>query len=48
MSVVEFPQLIERGCGLDVHKENVVATIRGVDIETQTQTFGTSTTDLNT
>jgi len=46
MSVVEFPQLIERGCGLDVHKENVVATIRGIDIEVETLTFGTFTSDL--
>lgn len=46
MSVVEFPQIIERGCGLDVHKENVVATIRGTDLETETLTFGTFTSDL--
>lgn len=46
MSTVEFPQLIERGCGLDVHKETVVATIRGTDIETETKTYGTFTSDL--
>jgi len=46
MSVIEFPQIIERGCGLDVHQQTVVATIRGEDIETETQTYGTFTSDL--
>ena len=44
--VVEFTQVIERGCGLDVHKETVVATIRGSGITEQTKTFGTFTEDL--
>jgi hypothetical protein len=38
MSVIEFPQIIKRGCGLDVHQQTVVATIRGTDIDTETQT----------
>jgi transposase len=46
MEVIEFPQLIERGCGLDVHKETVVATIKGIGVTEQTQTFGTFTGDL--
>jgi transposase len=46
MSVIEFPQIIERGCGLDVHQQTVVATIRGTDIDTETQTYGTFTSDL--
>lgn len=46
MSVIEFPQIIERGCGLDVHQQTVVATIRGNDIATETLTFGTFTSDL--
>lgn len=46
MEVIEFPQIIERGCGLDVHKETVVATVKGKDIEEQTQTFGTFTLEL--
>ncbi len=46
MSVIEFPQIIERGCGLDVHQQNVVATIRGKDIELTTRTFGTFTSEL--
>src|ERR1041385_7220450 len=44
--VVEFTQMVERGCGLDVHKETVVATIRGNGITEQTKTFGTFTEDL--
>lgn len=46
MDAVEFPQIIERGCGLDVHQGSVVATVRGRDIETNTQTFGTFTSEL--
>lgn len=46
MSVVEFPQIIERGCGLDVHRETVVATIHGKDIEKETRTFSCFTLDL--
>ena len=45
-NVVEFPQLIERGCGLDVHQQTVVATIKGAGIVEETRTFGTSTCDL--
>jgi transposase len=46
MATVEFPQIIERGAGLDVHKDTVVATIRGTGIEEETRTFGTFTSDL--
>ena len=44
--VVEFTQIIERGCGLDVHKETVMATLRGCGFEEETRTFGTFTEDL--
>ncbi|OJV13932.1 MAG: IS110 family transposase [Dyadobacter sp. 50-39] len=46
MAVVEFPQLIARGCGLDVHKDTVVASIRGTGIQEETRTFATFTRDL--
>lgn len=46
MSVVEFPQLIERGCGLDVHKETVVASIKGSGLQEETRTYGTFTHEL--
>ena len=34
---VEFEQVIERGCGLDVHKETVTATIKGEGIKQETR-----------
>lgn len=46
MAAIEFPQLIERGCGLDVHKDTVVATIRGDGLVEETRTFGTFTENL--
>jgi transposase len=47
-NVVEFPQIVERGCGLDVHQQTVVATIKGSGITEETRTFGTFTCDLQT
>lgn len=46
--VVEFEQLIKRGCGLDVHEKTVVATISGEGIERQTRSFETFTSSLKT
>jgi transposase len=46
MATVEFPQLIERGAGLDVHKDTVVGTIRGTGLIEETRTFGTFTCEL--
>ncbi len=43
---VEFEQVIERGCGIDVHKEVIVATIRGTGIKTETRTFDGFTESL--
>ncbi len=34
-----FEQIIERGCGIDVHKQVIVATIRGEGIKEMTQTY---------
>ena len=45
-SNTEFKQLIERGCGLDVHRDTVVATVMGKWIQTETRTFGTTTSSL--
>jgi len=44
--VVEFEQIIERGCGMDVHKETVVATVSGTGIQQETRTFCTFTSSL--
>ena len=44
--VIEFEQLVERGCGIDVHKETVVATIGGNGIKSETRTYSTYTNSL--
>ena len=44
--VIEFDQIIERGCGIDVHKETVVATVSGTGIQQETRTFNTFTSSL--
>jgi transposase len=38
--------VVEKGCGLDVHKETVVASIGGKGVERETKTFSTMTNDL--
>ena len=44
--IVEFEQVIERDCGLDVHKDTVVATVMGKGIQTETRTYSTTTSSL--
>ncbi len=46
MASIAFPQIIERGCGLDVHKETIVATVKGSGIDEHTLTFGTFTSEI--
>ena len=46
MAVSELPIILNRGCSLDVHKDNVVASIKGKDIKSETKTFLTFTEDL--
>jgi len=43
---ITFEQVIERGCGIDIHKEVLVATIRGHGIKEQTRSFDTFTGSL--
>jgi len=43
---VSFKQVVSRGCGLDVHKKVVVATIDGDGIKKQTREFATITSSL--
>ena len=43
---VLIKQVVSRGCGLDVHKKVVVATIDGEGIKKQIQEFGTVTSSL--
>lgn len=42
METVSFEQVVRRGCGLDVHKKTVVATIDGDGLKRATREFGTS------
>lgn len=44
--MVEFPQVLDRCAGIDVHKETVVVTIKIANQQDQTRTFGTFTEDL--
>jgi len=46
MEAVRFEQVVSKGCGLDVHKKVVVATIDGVGIRKVTREFGTFTSSL--
>ncbi len=43
---VSFKQVVSRGCGLDVHKKTVVATIDGEVLKKQTREFGTVMSSL--
>ena len=46
METVNFEQVVSRGCGFDVHKEMVVATIDGEGLKRSTREFGTFTRSL--
>ena len=43
---VAFEEVVERGCGLDVHKKEIVATVSGTGIESETRTFQSTTRSL--
>jgi transposase len=45
-SQVKFKQVVSRGCGLDVHKKVVTATIDGEGIKKQTREYPTITSSL--
>jgi len=45
-NTIEFEQVVEKGCGIDVHKETAVATIRGKGVKTETRTYSTFTSSL--
>lgn len=44
---VHFSQVVSRGCGLDVHEKNVVATVDGEGLVRETKTFDSYTSSLN-
>lgn len=43
---IVFEQLVSRGCGIDVHKKVLVATIRGVGLKEETRSFDCFTEDI--
>lgn len=43
---VPFEEVVERGCGLDVHKKEIVASVSGTGIESVTRTFHSTTRSL--
>lgn len=43
---IEFEQVIERGCGIDIHKKVLVATIRGSGIKEETRLFDSFTESI--
>lgn len=44
--VVEFESQVERCCGLDIHKVEIVATVDGVGIHKETRTYRSTTRSL--
>lgn len=46
MGTISFDQVVSRGCGLDIHKKLIVATISGDVIRKQTREFGATTRSL--
>lgn len=43
---IAFEQVIERGCGIDIHKSILVATIRGTGIKEGTRSFNAFTSSI--
>lgn len=43
---IEFAQVVDRCCGLDVHKKVIVATVEGTGIARQTREFESTTRSL--
>lgn len=43
---IQFDQVVTRGCGIDVHKQLLVATIRGTGIQEETREFSSYTESI--
>ena len=46
MAHIQFTQVLSHGCGMDIHKEVVVATVMGNGFQQETRTFNTFTSSL--
>ena len=44
---IEFEQVIALGCGIDVHKKVLVATIRGTNIVKETREYSSYTDSID-
>ena len=44
---IEFEQVIALGCGIDVHKKVLVATIRGTNIVEETREYASYTDSID-
>ena len=44
---IEFDQVIERGCGIDIHKSVLVVTVRGKGIKTETRSYDAFTESIH-
>ncbi|MBS1667823.1 MAG: IS110 family transposase [Bacteroidetes bacterium] len=43
---VSFDQVVERGCGMDIHRDTIVATVLGAGIQKETRTYSSYTNSL--
>ncbi|MCC8118837.1 MAG: IS110 family transposase [Bacteroidales bacterium] len=43
---VSFEQVVARACGLDIHKKEIVATVGGTGVASETRTFQSTTRSL--
>jgi len=43
---IEFDQIIEKGCGIDIHKSVLVSTVRGKGIKTETRSYDAFTESI--
>lgn len=43
---IEFDQVIERGCGIDIHKSVLVSTVQGTGIKTETRSYDAFTKSI--
>ncbi|MFV0572915.1 MAG: IS110 family transposase, partial [Xanthomarina gelatinilytica] len=46
MAAIEYAQVIKVGCGIDVHKDIIVATVRSSNSGYETREFGAYTSSL--
>ena|GEM_PF-2451873 len=46
MSVVQYTQVLSRGCSMNIHKKVVVATVQGKGIPKKSRSYNTFTSSL--